>query len=579
MFNFLKNRSYKFWIILIVVLTIPSFYQLIRPGFFFMQDDLQAFRVHQMFECFKDFQIPCRWIPDMGYQYGYPQFLFYPPSVYYLGALIHLFGIQIIDSVKILFILGYVFSTLSMFIFLKAFFDGESKERKFINTTLPAFFGAMLYTYIPYKALEVYVRGALNEFWSLVFFPLIFWAIYQLISKQKLKYVIFLALSTAALMLTHNLMTLIFAPLVIIWCVSLFILKKAWKTIPKILAGGLLGAGLAAFFTLPVIFEGKYVHLETLVGGYFDYRQHFVSLNRLFISNHFGYGSSGFGQDNDLTLSTGQIHWVVAIIGLMLSFVFLKKQRNIALLTIVFSLAELVVVFLIHQKSSFIWEKLPIMVYLQFPWRFLTNSIFLLSILGATTVFFIAQINKQYAKIFMVCILAGIFILHANFFQPKEWLGISDKDKFSGPFWEKQLTISIFDYLPIYAKFPPNKKAPDIPEVLEGEVQFISYKKGSNHQLGEVEASKDSVIRLPLFDFPGMEVKIDNKIINHWNDDCRKQEFCLGLITFNIPAGKHTISGRLTDTPIRTVGNIITLISLSLVTGIYILNKNEKHLS
>lgn len=580
MSKFLEKKSYKFWIILIVILTIPSFYQLIRPGFFFMQDDLQAMRVHQMFECFKDLQIPCRWVPDMGYQYGYPQFLFYPPSVYYLGALIHLFGIQIIDSVKILFILGYVFSTLSMFIFLKAFFDGESKEKQFVSTTtLPAFFGAMLYTYIPYKALEVYVRGALNEFWSLVFFPLIFWAIYQLILKQKLKYVIFLAFSIAALMLTHNLMTFIFAPLAILWCLSLLILKKAWKTIPKILLGGLLGAGLAAFFTLPVIFEGKYVHLETLLGGYFDYRQHFVSINRLFISNRFGYGSSGFGQDNDLTLSTGQIQWVIALLGLILSFIFLKKQRNIALLTIIFFFVELEVLFLIHQKSSFIWEKLPIMMYLQFPWRFLTDSIFLLSILGAATVFFIAQINKQYAKIFVVCILAGIFILHAHFFQPKEWYGISDKDKFSGPFWEKELTISIFDYLPVYATLPPNKGAPNVPEVLEGDVKFISYKKGSNYQLGNIEADKDSLIRLPLFDFPGMKVEVDGKWAPHWNNDCRNQEFCFGLITFNVPEGKHTISAKLTDTPIRVAGNIITLISLSLVAGIYILNKNEKHLS
>src|SRR3989344_1642804 len=575
MFNFLEKKSYKFWIILIAILTIPTFYRLIRPGFFFMQDDLQAMRIHQMFRCFQDFQIPCRWVPDMGYQYGYPQFLYYPPSVYYLGALIHLFGIQIIDSVKILFILGYIFSTLAMFIFLKAFFDGESREKKFISTTLPAFFGAMLYTYVPYKALEVYVRGALNEFWSLVFFPLIFWAIYQLISKQKLKYIIFLALSIATLMLTHNLMTLIFMPLATVWCFSLLILKKTWGTIPKIFLGGLLGVGLAAFFTLPVIFEGKYAHLETLVGGYFDYRQHFVSLNRLFISNEFGYGSSGFGQDNNLTLSTGQIHWVIVLIGLIFSFVFLRKQKNIAVLIIIFTFVEVVVLFLIHQKSSFIWEKLPIMMYLQFPWRFLTNSIFLLSILGAAVAFFVAQINSRFAKIFVILILIGIFILHAQFFQPKEWFGISDKDKFSGPFWEKQLTISIFDYLPIYAKLPPNKIAPDIPEVLEGEVQFISYKKGSNFQTGEVWAIQDSVIRLPLFDFPGMVVIIDGQKIAHKNNDCRGQEYCLGLITFDLPAGHHFIKSQLMDTQIRSIGNIITLVSFILL--LILTGKNYGH--
>ncbi len=569
-------RSYKFWIFLTLIFTIPTFYQLMRPGFFFMQDDLQAMRIHQMFRCFQDFQIPCRWVPDMGYQYGYPQFLYYPPSVYYLGALFHLFGVQIIDSVKILFILGYIFSTLAMFIFLKAFFDGEAKEKKFVSTTLPAFFGAMLYTYIPYKALEVYVRGALNEFWSLVFFPLIFWAIYQLISKKKLKYIIFLALSIAGLLLTHNLMTLIFVPLAVFWCLALLILKKSWKTIPKIFLGGVLGVGLAAFFTLPVIFEGKYAHLETLVGGYFDYRQHFVPIYKLFISNNFGYGSSGFGQDNNLTLSTGQIQWVVALIGLVLSFIFLKKQRNIAILIILFSIVELGVLFFIHQKSSFIWEKLPILVYLQFPWRFLTDSIFLLSFLGSAAAFFISQINARYAKIFMILTLLGIFILHFQFFQAKEWFGISDKDKFSGPFWEKGLTISIFDYLPIYAKLPPNKKAPDTPEVLEGKVKFINYKKGSNYQLGETESAVNSLVRLPLFDFPGMKVTVDGKAVEHKNNDCRGQEYCLGLITFNLPAGRHKILAQLTDTPIRSIGNMITLTSFILLLVLVYLNYGYK---
>lgn len=571
-------RSYKFWIFLTLIFTIPTFFELLRPGFFFMQDDLQAMRVHQMLRCFQDFQIPCRWVPDMGYQYGYPQFLYYPPSVYYLGALLHLLGIQIIDSVKILFILGYIFSTLAMFIFLKAFFDGEAKEKKFVSTTLPAFFGAMLYTYIPYKALEVYVRGALNEFWSLVFFPLIFWTIYQLINKKKLKYIIFLALSAASLMLTHNLMTLIFTPLAVFWCLALLTLKKSWEVFPKIFLGGVLGIGLAAFFTLPVIFEARYAHLETLVGGYFDYRQHFVSLYRLFVSNNFGYGSSGFGQDNNLTLSTGQIQWVVALLGFLLSFVFFKKQRNIAILIILFSVVELGVLFLIHQKSSFIWEKLPILAYLQFPWRFLTNSIFLLSFLGSATAFLISQINTNLAKIFVVFVLAGIFILHFQFFQPKEWFGISDKDKFSGPFWEKQLTISIFDYLPIYAKLPPNKKAPDLPEILDGRAEFITYKKGSNYQKGDIEVKENATIRLPLFDFPGMEVSVDRKKVKFWHDDCRKQEYCFGLITFNIEKGRHEIEAKLFDTPVRSISNIISLVSILIVTGLsFKLLRNEKH--
>lgn len=561
-------------IFVLILLTVPTFYRLIRPGFFFMQDDLQAFRVLEMSKCFQDLQIPCRWIPDAGYGYGYPQFLYYPPLGYYLGAFLHLFGLQIIDSVKVLFILGYLLSTIFMFIFLKSFFEGESKEKSFEITTLPAFLGALLYTYAPYKALEVYVRGALSEFWSMVFFPLIFLFIYQLVVKKSLKYVILLSISIAGLLITHNLMTMIFVPIAIIWCMSLLFLKREWRSLPKIILGAILGLGLAAFYTLPVIFEAKYAHLETLLGGYFDYRAHFVNLEKLFFSNHFGYGSSGIGQDNDLTLSTGQIHWVVGILALVLSLALFKKFKSLAFLSIIFSIVELLVLFLIHQKSSFLWERLPLFIYLQFPWRFLTDSIFILSLLGSISIFLIATQNKILAKIFAVVIFIGIFILHGQFFQPKGWVNMTDNEKFSGQLWQKQLTISIFDYLPIYAKLPPNHEAPKQPEVLEGDVIFLNYQKGSNYQFGEVDVKETAILRLPLFDFPGMEVSVDGKMVKHVNNDCRGEEYCFGLISFSVPSGKHTIKAQLMDTPIRTAGNIMTLGAL-LVVIILIFKEHE----
>ena len=56
--------------ILVILLSLPTVISLMRPGYFPMHDDLQAVRVFGMTECFKEFQIPCRWVADMGYGYG-----------------------------------------------------------------------------------------------------------------------------------------------------------------------------------------------------------------------------------------------------------------------------------------------------------------------------------------------------------------------------------------------------------------------------------------------------------------------------------------------------------------------------
>lgn len=561
MYRLLKKDF--FYLVIIIILTFPLFSSLLRPGFFPMQDDLQAFRVQQMVKCLKDFQIPCRWIPDMGYQYGYPQFNFYPPSVFYLGGMMNILGLQVIDAVKILFILGFILSAITMYVFLKA-----------LVGSWPAFVGAILYNFVPFKAAEVYVRGSLSEFWAFVFFPLIFWSTWQLIKLGNLKYFLWLSVSIGLLLITHNLMSFIFLPLFIIWVFAISLILKKWRILSKVASSSLLGVGLAAFFTLPIIFEGRYVHLETLTGGYFDWRQHFVSLQQLFLSNHFGYGSSYLGPNDDLALSVGIIHWILGILAVIFSVIFFKRDKKIAVLVLVLAALEVFVLFLMHQKSTLIWESIPFLKWLQFPWRFLSNSVFLLSVLGAIALYFISSSNKKIGIILGVTVVLSLILLHGSFFQPKDWFNISDKEKFSGQSWEKQLTISIFDYLPIYAKLPPNHKAPPLPEILDGEAVFINYKKGSNYQEGEIEVKKEATVRLPLFDFPGMEVTVNQKKINHWHNDCRKQEYCLGLITFKVKEGRHILKTKLGDTPIRTAGNIITLGSF-LISGVIFLKSRK----
>ena len=550
------------WLLLVVAAAIPAFASLMRSGFFPMHDDLQAFRIYEMDKCFADFQIPCRWVPDAGYQYGYPQFNYYPPLPYYVGEIIHKAGFQYIDSVKILFALGFVLSAVAMFLLVSELFGN-----------FPGFVSGMLYTYVPYKAVDVFVRGAMSEFWALIFYPLIFWAVYKLIKTLKAKYIALLGISISLLLTTHLLMSMIFALPAAVWTIYWLIKERKIEAFWRAVLGVILGIFLAAFFILPVIFERQYAHTETMTMGYFGYLQHFVNIKRLFLSTEWGYGSSGF-PDEKLNLSTGIVQWIFGLVSLGVGafYVFIKKdkeKRDWGVLTAVLGALELLILFMMHSKSTFIWKMLPILEWLQFPWRFLTVSVFLLSLIGGIGIYLMSKF-----RVWVGLLVMGISVfLTYSYFVPKNWINIIDAEKFSGNLWEKQLTISIFDYLPIYAKLPPVIKAPKEPEVLEGDVDFISYEKGSDWQRGEVNAKEDSLIRVPLFDFPGMTVKIDKKVVSHINNDCRGEEFCLGLITFNIPSGQHKIEVELKDTPVRRIGNYISIISVGMAVVLLIKKK------
>jgi len=223
-------------------------------------------------------------------------------------------------------------------------------------------------------------------------------------------------------------------------------------------------------------------------------------------------------------------------------------------------------------KSSFIWAKLPFLWYMQFPWRFLAISIFLLCLLAG---YFIYQSGKYKYILGMAVIIIAI-LTNISFFVPKDWLNITDRDKFSGVSWQKQMTISIFDYLPKSASLPPINEAPAIPEIMDGKAKVLEYKKGSDFQYGVINVEEDASIRLPLFDFPGMVVRVDGKKIEHYNNDCRGHDFCYGLISFKLPKGEYKIEVELTDTPVRRLGNYITLISI-IILVVLLIKKNGKN--
>jgi hypothetical protein len=542
-----KNKI--FWIISVIVITIPAFLSLLRPGLYPMQDDHHVFRMFEMNKCFNDGQIPCRWIPDAGYGYGYPQFNFYAPAIYYFGQLFYTLGFQFVDVIKILIVLGFMLGATGMYILTKEFFGNFA-----------GFVAASFYTFAPYKAQQIYVRGSLSEFWASVFFPLILWSLYKVIKSPEKKYLAIGAVSIAGLFITHNILSFLFVPIIIFWVVFwMYKLRRPFFSFKPLNFTLILGFLLSSFFVLPMLIERGFVHSETLLGGYFDYRQHFVTFRQLFFSNNWGYGSSMLGPIDDLSLSTGMVHWTVGLAAVLFALYKFRKDKKFPVLILGLGIIELTILFLMHQRSSFIWEAVGPLAWLQFPWRFLSLSVFLLSFMSAYTIYSLGKV-KYLAGIVLIAL---VLMLHSGFFAPKAWFETTDEQELSGSKWEKQLTNSIFDYLPIYAHLPPDSKAAEIPEVLRGRVVFENYYKGTNYQTAKILAEDDSRVRLPLFDFPGMTVYLNGRVLPHVNTDCTGEEFCKGLITFDLPKGGYDFEVKLENTRVRILANILTLAGVS----------------
>ncbi len=430
-----------FFILLILVLSIPTFFLMLRFGIFSMQD-FHIFRLIEFDKCIKALQIPCRWAQDSGAGYGEPIFNFYGQFPYWVGEIFHLVGFAFTDSLKFIFILSIVCSGISMF-FL---------SRKIWKNDFSALISSVIYLYAPYRAVDVWVRGALPEAISFVFFPLIILTIENYLERRKRRDLLIFSLLFGLLIINHNLSIILFAPFLIGWIVFRFLQIRNLKPFFELGVAGIFSGFLSAFYLLPVIFESKFIDINSTTLGVYDWRANFVTVYQLFISRFWGYGGSTWGSGDGLSLAIGQVQWILPIIAA--AIIVLKRKRtkdNITFLVLV--LIGIFGLFLTHNKSTFIWNVLPFMKYIQFPWRFLSVSIFALALASG-------QIVKQFkdAKtqlMVMVGITVVVIAFNFSFFRPDIWMKVSDQTLETGARWDEARFSSLPDYWPVFGhKFP-----------------------------------------------------------------------------------------------------------------------------
>lgn len=402
--------------ILLLLLSFFAVSPLLNQGFFPMHDDTQPARVFEMTKSLRAGMFPVRWVADLGYGYGYPIFNFYAPLPYYIGSLFMIIGFDAILSTKIMIITGIIFSGFSMYLLASEFW-GKSG----------GLISALLYLYFPYHAVNIYVRGAVSEFWAYAFIPLVFWGFYKLFKEGKYRYIVISALSYSGLILSHNLTAMMVSPFLIA-LIAFFIMrnykKKNFKNIANIIYAFFIGIFVSSFYWMPALLEMGNTNVESTIKGGANFRDHFVCLNQLWYSQ-WGYGGSTSTCFDGLSFMLGKMNILIVLLSIISFFIVLyKKKLNKKILTVfIFTFSGLLIsVFLLLSEAKFIWEYIFPMKYFQYPWRFLNMIGFFMAFLGGGIILFSRQIikNKIFILIEVVLLLALIIIMNTKFFTPQK---------------------------------------------------------------------------------------------------------------------------------------------------------------
>ncbi len=611
-------RDALFWLTL--ALTIFAVAPFLLPGYFWGANDARH-HVYFLFEYDRLVQDGIwwpRWSPDFAFGYGYPFFNIYGLFSHFVAELFHHFlGLGYVASVEAVFILGIVGSAAAMYAFIRSWLGRQA-----------AMVSALVYVYIPYHLLNLYVRGNLAESTAFVWLPLCLLTARQAIVQRSYGWVVGLAVSYALLMLTSNLVVVLFTPLLAVYVLVvswsnrfqhftpiavdgtmhtnggamlagdghsisqslLGWLRSAW---PAVL-GGAAGLGLSATFWLPMALERKYVRVDQWFDGRYDFHGHFVYFYQLF-SPVWGFGISLEGPDDVVGFQLGAVAVVFTVIGVILAWSLVRALRwEIA----GFVAAALLSILVALQIAAPLWDAPVIgsvLALAQFPWRWFSITALSLSVLSGLIMMPALHKGKSQPAMVLFAVVAVILLgsypyLKVQITEPAEGpVGLpalmrfqQSSDEMTGSTaWVKEIP----KWSPMAAEYISREQAGEAVTPVASmvdyttlnyneETGFVVHSEERNSVMEEVwywSPLEGRSIVFNQFYYPGWRAflldGLDGDIVRELQI-VPEEEGTLGRMTVPVPAGEGYVRLEYGDTTPRKVGRTITWATILLMAAI-----------
>jgi len=598
MFASLTHRFKKIdpglWVALLLA-TLSAWPFLTRaslPGF--TDAEQHAFRTYEIMAAWQAGVPYLRWAPDLFYGYGYPVFHYYAPLSYYLGAAYGLVccGLTVgaVAGVKFVLVSSAYLGAVGMYLFVRDRWSGVA-----------GVVSAAAFAFAPYIVyIDPHARGDAPETLALAFAPLMFWAFARLRRTASSGDAILAALLLAALILSHNLMALIFFGLLLAWLAwdvffgprenrvffqarvlnenkrSASTASARWKVIGRLALAVTLGLMLSAFMWLPAVLERDAVQFRNVAGGtYFDFRRYFLSVSELFApALIMDLGATELRFHYNLGLA----QWILGGLGWLT--VFIAHARRLSALF--FALCAIIFIYFMLPASQQVWEAIPPMAYLQFPTRLLGPTAVMLAILAGASASWVEALHLKWrhsrlafaAGAVALCLGAAMPLMY-----PAPWLDYGNAD--ARRILATELngrgigTTSANDFLPVQVASVPGPQPSITDPYLAGRqpdkvnratlpsgATVTAVSVGPETSRYHVMSDADFVFRLFTFYFPGWSAYVDGVKADITPSEPE------GWLTFWVPAGEHDVTVRLENTAPRWAGWILSGLALAVLIGL-----------
>jgi uncharacterized membrane protein len=483
-----------------------------------------------------------RWLCGMNDGLGSPVCFYYPPMAYFITSLFHPFFGNDPESFKQLgfsVCLGLVGSGFSAYAWM----------RKTSNEPRIALMAALFFMAMPYHlGTDIYVRGALAEFWSFVWTPLILLAVCAIAEDNRWG-IAGLATSYALLIMTHLPTTLIFS--VVPLCYAGIKAKpgRHWSALGRTAVGMGLGMGLASIYLVPAMTMQGAVSMEQLTHEGLHYTKSFFfsAAQQVEIARKFNFEVF---QVVLATVAAAACGYVLAV----RNGGTVKKEARF------WSVVVAVCLFMMFPISKPVWLLFPPLQMIQFPWRFGTVvCVGTAALVGLGLKSFRERFSLKLCLLFQVLWVLVVIGLYLSWtaIWPQHILAkngelphvttTEEADEYR-PQWVKS---SLQEAIKQFGLAAANSRAEF--QDSTGEVTMVSWKP--RDVVFEVSSPSAAALLVHQFYFPGWKADLDGRAILVTPSQPH------GLIQLLIPGGKHRLRLQLRAEREEVAGRIISGIS------------------
>ena len=510
------------------------------------------------------------WTPSANFEAGEPRFLFYPPLTWMLGAALGA-------------VLGWQAAPVALTFLLLA--GTGLAIRALAKQMLPqdaATLAGCIAIFSGYALFCVYERSAYGELVGGCTIPLVL-----LFAMRQKRSALWLAMTIAASWLANAPVGVMACYLLAAFVIVLAIMRRSWAPVLRAAVAVALGLGLAAFYLVPAAVEQRWADIQEAVND-----------PGLQVQNSFIFArhASEALKDHDIELHKTSLVTATMLTMFALGFLICllrKRMPGERKVWLPLALIPLAVLFLQLPFSLPVWNLLPKLSFLQFPWRWLVALEAPLGIFFASSVW----PRTRPGRITLVCISAAVFAGVAWFAGTRFQQVCDDEDSVAGmtqAYQQGQGFIGTDEYAPqgadntLVAQTLPAACLVNDASTMLGEANAddpqpvwsagqgscdpfpVIATGGEEHRRVRGMASHAGYLVLRLRRYPAWNVRINAVTVT---DQGNRED---GLIVVPVQAGFVDVTMDWTTTPDVKLGLWITLIALFAAASLAVVQQRSR---